>query len=952
MAVVSVKIHPAVGIARVGNSPDQFFTGPERLWDTVDPQGGFKDGNCRVKRQAARFRVFAYHDDGSVVELTAADANISWTVHLANRKAAIHNPGSPADLTIDPGPRTLAGPDQRALFDDGTITLPGAPTVTVPLGEIRTDDDGRLLVLGGFGGSASPTNAPINSFHDNAGWHDDVSDGPVTAHVELVSGGSFDADAAWVIAGPPKFAPDLDSVITLYDRILDLAVGQGWLTAPATPSYTNDVYPILQRARDAKWVIPVFGAHGWADPVYDPAIRAAIFDRIANPAGGGGTMPRLNGATLTAVQYGVMQKWKDGTFVQDWVDPPSAAGSVTAHDLDVTALTHCVGAAFFPGIEAGGIAAAPIIEPARYIGASDPMRLNPAALAPGELTQYMALPWQADFQACDSNWWPVPRPNEVTPQGTNTTVAWNRDVNSMLEMVSEWHLLGFVVKQGDEFVEVDRCDTTFIALMTPHLDFQDVAQGPMGMSRKAPLAISFEVRSTGGPVTLEVLAGDGPAHPRLTLDASSVTVGPTSGSAIATARLWLLYETGPVGESLVDQVTVRHTASGRSWTVGITASTVARKVAAAALVLDRSGSMSEDRGDGQTKDTSLRQAAAIFVDVMLEGDGVGIVRYNEDAQALQPITGLGSPADPFDTARQGTKDILNGPDLTPAGSTSIGDGIYEGRQILNAAAAGYDLEALVVITDGKENAPRWIADVAAQINEQTYAIGIGRPENTSAAALQTVSGNHGGYLLVTGAIAGDNRFVLQKYFLQILAGITNAEVVLDPQGTLVGGQEQRIPFQLTEADAGVDVILLTEHPSMVDFRVETPNGLILEPWRASGEPNMLFSLTEGVAYYRLVLPAELIRARYDVRGPCRRSANRRDRYATRSRRTPASRRRRSPGLWNARGPACCAGSHPAPVRAQALRAPRWPALRGPRPAGSPARSARCRTACSCTRIPT
>jgi hypothetical protein len=60
MAVVSVKIHPGIGIARVGNSPDEFFVGPERLWDPVDPQGGFKDGNCRVKRQAARFRVFAY----------------------------------------------------------------------------------------------------------------------------------------------------------------------------------------------------------------------------------------------------------------------------------------------------------------------------------------------------------------------------------------------------------------------------------------------------------------------------------------------------------------------------------------------------------------------------------------------------------------------------------------------------------------------------------------------------------------------------------------------------------------------------------------------------------------------------------------------------------------------------------------------------------------------------
>ena len=50
---------------------------------------------------------------------------------------------------------------------------------------------------------------------------------------------------------------------------------------------------------------------------------------------------------------------------------------------------------------------------------------------------------------------------------------------------------------------------------------------------------------------------------------------------------------------------------------------------------------------------------------------------------------------------------------------------------------------------------------------------------------------------------------LQKYFLQILAGISNAEVVLDPQGELLPGNVVQIPFNLTEADAGVDVILLS-----------------------------------------------------------------------------------------------------------------------------------------------
>jgi hypothetical protein len=159
-----------------------------------------------------------------------------------------------------------------------------------------------------------------------------------------------------------------------------------------------------------------------------------------------------------------------------------------------------------------------------------------------------------------------------------------------------------------------------------------------------------------------------------------------------------------------------------------------------------------------------------------------------------------------------------------------------------------------------------IADVASDINEYTYAVGLGQPQNISVSALQTISGNNGGYLLVTGAIGTDNRFMLQKYFLQILAGISNAQIVLDPSGQIVPGRVERVPFQLTSADAGVDVILLTPNTKIIDFRLQTPNGLILEPWRAMSEPGMRFVLSDGVTYYRLALPTELVPDRFDGPG--------------------------------------------------------------------------------------
>lgn len=164
--ITTAKIYPAIGIARVGNSPPAFLIGPERVGESRSPKGGYKDGQDRMKRQAARFRIFRYDEGGRLIqEITRKDATITWTVHLANKKAARKefdrlNRNMPlrngttkdrASLVIDPGPRTLVGPRQSASFDTGTFM-----GNRVPLGGMRTDSDGRLLVLGGFGHSASP----------------------------------------------------------------------------------------------------------------------------------------------------------------------------------------------------------------------------------------------------------------------------------------------------------------------------------------------------------------------------------------------------------------------------------------------------------------------------------------------------------------------------------------------------------------------------------------------------------------------------------------------------------------------------------------------------------------------------------------------------------------------------------------------------------------------------
>jgi hypothetical protein len=495
--IASVKIYPSIGVARIGNSPDEFYIGPELPFPAPrqpPPGNTYKDGLGRIKRQGARFRLFGFDAGGNLVqEITSADGPIQWTVHLANKKAAYNQfeqagseggprnsgyPGPRSDLIIDPGPRTLVGPNQQAAFDTGTFT--GVP---VPLGNIMTDADGRLIVLGGFGNSDSPSNQPIVTFANNDGWFDDVSDGPVTAQV-TISGQIFTALGAWVICPPPKYAPSINSPISLYDVMRDYAVANGLLVAPAQPSFVQDIYPILLSALNIRRVAAASfgpGDHDSLSAVVPPAagqdaMRKAILAKLANPAGGGGNMPLLysSGAapiTLTKLQYAMMQQWAAPSpiqFVNDW---PGVIPPLTPDGLTRAALETCVGAAFYPGIEASWRTQSPVV--ALQFPYVEAFRFDTTQMLAGDVTQQMAVPWQADFTDCSGGdapdlpaWWPAQRPDTVYMPGGTTPVNWTRGlVSSPADMVQNWSKLGFIVDPGDgNAVEVERYQDCFFVV--------------------------------------------------------------------------------------------------------------------------------------------------------------------------------------------------------------------------------------------------------------------------------------------------------------------------------------------------------------------------------------------------------------------------------------------------------------------------------------------------------
>ncbi|HEX8490323.1 MAG TPA: LodA/GoxA family CTQ-dependent oxidase, partial [Chthoniobacterales bacterium] len=286
--IVKAGIFPPIGVARLGNSETEFFIGPEVADPLPEARGFYRDEKGALKRQAARFRVYGLNAAGEAVsELTCENADIKWTVHVANKKAAwyqfqlaldipeadsappslLRNAAVPnrADLVIDPGPRHISGPDVDGgathRFDTGEFM--GA---AVDLGEIRTDEAGRLIVLGGRGKSASYNGTKAITFANNEGWYDDTSDGPVTATVHF-QGAKLEVLAAWVVVAPPNYAPLQKSVRTMWDLMRDLAIQNNALPKPARPSFRKDIQPLFERLSHLQWVNAGYAASfGWRGP--------------------------------------------------------------------------------------------------------------------------------------------------------------------------------------------------------------------------------------------------------------------------------------------------------------------------------------------------------------------------------------------------------------------------------------------------------------------------------------------------------------------------------------------------------------------------------------------------------------------------------------------------------------------------------------------------------------
>lgn len=479
--IVKAEVYPPIGIARVGNSEDGFYLGPEVPDPHPLPAGAYRDEAGKLKREAARFRLYGYNAAGQVVaELTADNAEIEWRATLANTKAAWYQfqialdipdaAGAPpsflrnmavADrsiLSITPGERTISGRDQHGApyqFANGRFM-----GKDVYLGELRTDEKGRLIVLGGHGKSASYNGARAVTFANNEGWHDDVADGPVGATVKI-DGKDVPVTPAWVVVAPPNYAPQQKSVRTMWDLMRDLFVSEGKLPRPVAPSFQEDIRPIFERLSRLQWVnagfaaafgwggSTPFGEGEWMARLADPAEelkewRRTLYNQFRNfkrdawapspwPWVYGDAMaippaetPQQN-AALSTLQLRFLEQWAEGNFIADYqphaVPPQRIEDVPLAQQPDTltrAAMEFCLADAFHPGCEMTWpmrqktMYMAPFrlahrppnwVEP-DYGGVIGPDNYSSAcgAQIAGGISRWMAVPWQTDTASCRSGY--------------------------------------------------------------------------------------------------------------------------------------------------------------------------------------------------------------------------------------------------------------------------------------------------------------------------------------------------------------------------------------------------------------------------------------------------------------------------------------------------------------------------------------------------------------------
>ena len=458
--------------------------------------------------------------------------DIVWTVHVANKKGNTYiiedeatstefgisyyrngnlpplrnlkdgpdptNAARIRKLCIDPGPRAASGCNVKSIrFDKGTMAAfgkgariesssnypksfpddhyanlfcPSGPLLS--LGEIMTDDKGRVIFVGGYGRAIARTHDdgtpfPLDVDVDNDGWYDDTSDGPVNAAVVFDDGTTSDAQGAWVVTSDPAYAPQTLNVVSLWDDVYDSWVRNLNLRPDIFDNHFLDTYrppfdeelaPLFSAVALQQWStnLPSFAINAHkavAAITADSQPAQTIMSGLAyirNPNKpqetnvGVPLMPLSLGDIGTAflmpslTQYFFMSQWVNGKADKTTPQREQLGGG---EFLDKASLINCLGGRFSPGIELTFICRqtdlyindwhtyGPFRIDARPMDYTNAQATQPMLtegyvpyrgrqVEPGDVSKLMAIPWHTDYNSCATH---QPNPNPLN----NQTLYWS-----------------------------------------------------------------------------------------------------------------------------------------------------------------------------------------------------------------------------------------------------------------------------------------------------------------------------------------------------------------------------------------------------------------------------------------------------------------------------------------------------------------------------------------------
>ncbi|HET9640981.1 MAG TPA: trypsin-like peptidase domain-containing protein [Allosphingosinicella sp.] len=267
------------------------------------------------------------------------------------------------------------------------------------------------------------------------------------------------------------------------------------------------------------------------------------------------------------------------------------------------------------------------------------------------------------------------------------------------------------------------------------------------------------------------------------------------------------------------------------------------------IVFDRSGSMSLAGSSGRPKIDEARDAASLFVQLILAGTGnrLGLVSFSTSAVkdfTLHDVTDgnkaslVGPP--PFSGGKIG--------DLDADGNTTIGGGLKKAAEELPDGAS--NPRTILLLTDGLQNTPPMIGEASVQnalAGIGINAIGYGTAANLDGPLLDSLAQAHGGTY-----VRADSLLQLEKYFSQAFGNIFESGLLTDPE-FVMKAEERRatpFPFNICDEEAVTVVVGWDNLDTTLFIEVVTPDGATIH----AGAPGTESATGRAWTFLRVPLP--------------------------------------------------------------------------------------------------